>query len=101
MNQPSPEDNILSEFILEYTEGSIEDAVKCSFEELMNSDCHIQHAVNANKVISFLLGKMPQIGVSDKFDRKMAAAFAIELEKEVENSQKQRLSRSNSNELIR
>ena len=99
MNQLSPENEILHDFILDYSDGSLEGGEKHSFAELMNSDCRIQRAVNANHTVPILLGKMPQIKVSDRFDRKMAAAFALELEKEVNTSQKQHL--RNTNELIR
>jgi hypothetical protein len=99
MNQSFPENEILHDFILDYSDGSLEGGGNQAFRELMDSDCRIHRAVNTNRLIPILLSKLPRRGVSDRFDRKMAAAFALELEKEVNANQKQKLSRSN--ELIR
>lgn len=82
MNISLREDEVMADFILDYSEQCLTGAEELSFSELMRTDSRVQCAVKANEAIPGLLQKLPQKGVSDLFDRRMAAAFAMELEKE-------------------
>ena len=82
MNISLREDEVMADFILKFSDQCLHGGEELSFNELMRADCRIQFAVKANKVIPELLRELPQRGVSSMFDRKMAAAFAMELEKE-------------------
>lgn len=85
MNISLREDEVMADFILDYSEQCLSGAEELSFSELLSADTRVQCAVKANQAIPGLLQKLPQKGVSDQFDRKMAAAFAMELEKEITN----------------
>lgn len=82
MNISLREDEVMADFILDYSEQCLSGAEELSFSELVRTDSRVQCAVNASRHIPVLLQKLPPKGVSDLFDRKMAAAFALELEKE-------------------
>ena len=82
MNILLREEEVMADFILDYSEQCLSGAEEQSFNELVRSDSRIQFSVLANQNIKGLLQKLPQKGVSDLFDRKMAAAFALELEEE-------------------
>ena len=82
MNISLREDEVMADFILDYSEQCLSGAEELSFSELVRSDNRIQYVVKANQDIRRLLHKLPQKEVSDLFDRRMAAAFAMELEKE-------------------
>ena len=76
------EDEVMADFILDYSDHCLCGPERFSFRELMRMDTSLQRAVNASDVIPAILKKLPKKRVSDRFDRKMAAAFAQELEKE-------------------
>ncbi|PWN07582.1 hypothetical protein [Rhodohalobacter mucosus] len=82
MNISLREDEVISGFILDYSDQCLNGAEELSFKELLCSDNDLRRAVDASDVMPRILRKLPQKGVSDLFDRKMAAAFAMELEKE-------------------
>lgn len=85
-------DEVLTDFILSYSEHCLTKAEELSFNELMNVNLQIRKCAVSNKSIRSLIHKLPKVTVSDNFDQKMAAAFSLELEKETIRNNKAMIS---------
>ena len=80
---------LLTEFILDYSENKLTGSELSAFKELMNSSKVIGKAAVNGKNIRSAMAALPKQKVSKRFDQKMAAKFAMELERETaENNAK-------------
>lgn len=73
---------ILTEFILDYSENKLTDSELSAFKELMNSSKVISKAALNGKNIRRAIASLPKRKAGKQFDQKMAAKFAMELERE-------------------
>jgi hypothetical protein len=76
------ENEVLCSFILDYTDNCLSPAEEKSFSELMKRDRSVYRSVCSSRSIKKLLTTLPEIKAKPSFDQKMAAAFALELERE-------------------
>lgn len=79
---------IINEIIADFSECNLSKAELQSFSELQDKNLNIRKAAQSGIRIHNLLKRLKKKGVSDCFDQRMSAKFAIELENEiqVENS---------------
>jgi hypothetical protein len=96
MNVKSRENNILDEFILGYCDNSLRPPEDRAFADLLNSSGQIRKQVAINQGIRAGLKALKTIKVSIRFDQKMAARFALELEKESAEANRVSVSRRNN-----
>jgi hypothetical protein len=82
MNIKLDPNEVLTDFILDYSEHCLTLAEELSFRDLMVTDPVVKRSADSNKRIRNVLKELPKVNVSESFDRKMAAAFALELENE-------------------
>jgi hypothetical protein len=75
--------NLLDGIINDYTEGKLSTAELQSFSELKEKDASIRQTAEAGIRIRRLLGKLTDVKCRSGFDQRMAAKFALELEREV------------------
>lgn len=76
------QDEVIDDFIIRFSESSLSLSEEKAFMEVMHSYPAISHSAQAGKTVSGLLKAMPQHKAADTFEQKMAAAFALELERE-------------------
>jgi hypothetical protein len=80
---------LLTEFILDYSENKLTGPELSAFKELMNNSKVVCNAAVNGKNIRRAMAALPKRKVSNRFDQKMAAKFAMELERETtENNAK-------------
>ncbi|MDZ7757332.1 hypothetical protein [Rhodohalobacter sp.] len=80
---------LLTDFILDYSENRLTGSELSAFKELMNSSKVVCKAAVNGKNIRRAMATLPKRKVSKRFDQKMAARFAMELERETtENNAK-------------
>lgn len=84
--QPNPLDCIIND----YTEGKLSTAELQSFSELKEQDNSIRKKAEAGIRIRRLLAKLTDVKCRPGFDQRMAAKFALELEREVKEGNKHR-----------
>ncbi|MFO7799008.1 hypothetical protein [Rhodohalobacter sp.] len=73
---------LLTEFILDYSENKLTDSELSAFKELMNSSKVVCKAAVNGKNIRRAMSSLPKRKAGKRFDQKMAAKFAMELERE-------------------
>lgn len=76
------QDEILDDFILRFADSTLSLPEEKSFMEVMSCFPAVKHSARSGKAVSHMLKKIPGHKASVDFEQKMAAAFAIELEKE-------------------
>ncbi|MEX0661713.1 MAG: hypothetical protein WD381_02605 [Balneolaceae bacterium] len=74
---------IINEIIADFSECSLSKAELQSFSELQDKNLKIRKTAQSGIRIHNLLKQLKTKGVSDRFDQKMSAKFAIELENEI------------------
>jgi len=84
--------NLLDRFINDYTEGRLSTAELRSFSELKENDKQIRETARAGIEIRRCLNNLKPVGCRPGFDRRMAARFALELERDVTRQNKKRTS---------
>lgn len=72
----------IRDFILDYIDQNLSGAEVKSFEEYLSNTPDLQKNVQESIVIRDLYSRMPVVKTGKKFDQKMAARFALELERE-------------------
>ena len=82
--------NLLDSIINDYTEGQLSTAELQSFSELKERDSSIRRTAEAGLRIRRLLAKLTDVKCRPGFDQRMAAKFALELEREVKENNKRR-----------
>lgn len=88
------EDEVLTDFILDYSDQILSSAEKSSFTELMAYSAEVRKKAVSNWFISTAIKKLQPIKARNGFDQKMAAAFAMELERETLKANKKNTSRN-------
>lgn len=76
------ENELLCSFILDYSDNCLSPAERKSFSDLMRSNSILKERTESNVSVKKLLGRLPKVKARPSFDRKMAASFAMELERE-------------------
>ena len=84
--------NLLDRFINDYTEGRLSTAELQSFSELKENDKQIRDTARAGIQIRRCLKSLQPVACRPGFDRRMAAKFALELEREIVEQNKKRTS---------
>lgn len=82
---------ILTEFILDYSDNNLTDSELSAFKELMSSSKVICKAAVNGKNIRRAMASLPKRKASKRFDQKMAAKFAMELERETSKNNASRV----------
>lgn len=82
MNVKPNENEILTGFILDYSDRALSKAEERSFTELMAFSPEIRKKAVCNWFIRSSLQHIKKVKAKAGFDQRMAAAFAMELEKE-------------------
>lgn len=75
---------IIDEIIADFSECNLSEAELQSFSELQDKNLNIRKTALSGIRIHNLLKRLERKGVSDRFDQRMSAKFAIELEKEIQ-----------------
>lgn len=75
--------NLLDEFINDFTEGKLSKVELQAFSELQNSDEQIRRMAQSGVKVRKYLKVLKPVGCRPGFDQSMAAKFALELEREV------------------
>jgi hypothetical protein len=96
MNVKPTENEIINDFILDYSDKLLSPAEEKSLDEVMVYFDDIRKSATAGRLMSSLVKKLPWIRARDGFEQKMAARFAMELENEtrmanIKNSQNKEL----------
>lgn len=73
----------IRDFILDYIDQNLSGAEIKSFEEYLSNTPELQKNVQESKVIRDLYSRMPLVKTGKNFDQRMAARFALELEREI------------------
>jgi len=81
----------LTDFILDYSENRLKGSELSSFKELMKSSKVVfKEAVNG-KNMRRAMASLPKRKTGKRFDQKMAARFALELERETAENNRKRV----------
>lgn len=88
------EDEVLTDFILDYSDQILSNPEKKSFTELMAYSAEVRKKAVSNWFIRTAMKKLPLLKASNGFDQRMAAAFAMELEKETMKANQKNTSRN-------
>lgn len=75
--------NLLEEFVNDFAEGKLSKAELQSFSELQEQDSELQRYARSGMRARKNLRRLPKIGCRPGFEQRMAAKFAMELEREV------------------
>ncbi|WP_340102980.1 hypothetical protein [Rhodohalobacter sp. 8-1] len=84
--------NVLDSIINDFTEGKLSVAELRSFSELQDSDDSIRLVAQSGIKVRKYLKNLKKVQCRPGFDQRMAAKFAIELEREVTERNKNRRS---------
>lgn len=84
--------NLLDRIINDYTEGMLSTAELQSFSELQQINDEVRETARAGVSIRKYLRNLKPVSCRSGFDRRMAAKFALELEREVTEKNKKRSS---------
>jgi hypothetical protein len=90
MSTKSSENPILRGFILDYAENKLTRPELASFTEVMACTPEIRIPAKRSRAIRQMLGRLPRIKARDGFEQRMAARFALELERETVKSNARR-----------
>lgn len=82
--------NLLEGFINDFAEGKLSNAELQAFSELQNSDDSIRATAQAGIRIRKYMKNLKSVNCRPGFDQRMAAKFALELEREVIERNKNR-----------
>ena len=82
--------NLLDRLINDYTEGKLSNPELQAFSELILTDKEIRETAQAGMMIRKCLKNLKPVPCRPGFDQRMAAKFALELEKEVAQKNLQR-----------
>ena len=83
--------NLLDRFINDYAEGILSKAELQSFSELKEQDLEIQKKASAGIAVRKYLQNLKPVGCRPEFDQRMAAKFAMELERETAKRNRERI----------
>lgn len=83
--------NLLDQFINDFVEGKLSNAELQSFSELQNSDESIRATAQSGVRVRKYMKNLKSVKCRPGFDKRMAAKFAVELEREVIERNKNRL----------
>lgn len=83
--------NLLEEFINDFAEGKLSNAELQAFSELQNSDKSIRATAQAGIQVRKYMKKLNPVKCRPGFDQRMAAKFALELEREIVERNKDRV----------
>jgi hypothetical protein len=97
MNVKLNKDEVITDFILNFSDCTLSPAEKKSFTEVMANYPSLRKQAVSNWLIRSAIVKMEPIKAGPKFDQKMAAAFALEIEKETREAN---LKSTSKNEMI-
>ncbi len=75
---------VINEIIADFSECNLSKAELQSFSELQDKNLKIRQTAQSGIRIHNLLKRLDEKGVSDRFDQRMSAKFAIELENEIQ-----------------
>lgn len=75
---------VINEIIADFSECNLSKAELQSFSELQDRNLKIRKTAQSGIRIHNLLKRLKNRGVSDRFDQRMSAKFAMELEKEIQ-----------------
>jgi hypothetical protein len=75
--------NLLDRFINDFTEGKLSSAELQSFSELQEQDEAVRLTAQSGIKVRKYLERLPSVVCQPGFDQRMAAKFALELEREV------------------
>jgi hypothetical protein len=84
--------NLLDGFINDFTEGKLSSAELQSFSELQEKDESVRLTAQSGIKVRKYLKNLKSVTCSSGFDQRMAAKFALELEREVIERNKNRSS---------
>jgi len=84
---------LLCSFILDYSDNCLSQDECKSFFELMRSNSAVKKSTESNISVKKMLKKLPEVKARSSFDRKMAASFAIELERETIEANRKNLAK--------
>lgn len=84
--------NLLDEFINDFVEGELSNSELQSFSELQNRDVSIRSTAQSGVRVRKYLKNLRTVKCRPGFDQRMAAKFAVELEREVIERNKNRSS---------
>lgn len=75
-------DEVLDDFILRFSDCTLSLPEKEAFMEVMDQNPVVDKTARSGKIVSRLFKQLPPHKAGRGFEQKMAAAFALELEKE-------------------
>lgn len=90
MNVKFNNDEIITDFVLGFADATLSKPEQASFTELMAQDRSIRRQAFTNWYIKTAFSFLKPVRTSKKFDQKMAARFALELERETVEKNKNR-----------
>jgi len=91
MNYKLPS-NLLDRFINDYTEGKLSTGELQAFSELQEMDAEVRKTARAGIKVRKYLRNLKAVSCRPGFDQRMAAKFALELEREVAEKNRKRTS---------
>lgn len=91
MNYRLP-NNLLDRFINDYTEGKLSTGELQAFSELQEMDAEVRKTALAGMKIRKYLRNLKGVNCRPGFEQRMAAKFALELEREVAEKNRKRTS---------
>ena len=75
---------IINEIIADFSECNLSEAELQSFSELQDKNLKIRKTAQSGIRIHNMLKRLDTVGVSSRFDQRMSAKFALELENEIQ-----------------
>ena len=75
-------DEVLDDFILRFSDSTLSLPEKEALMDVMDKNPAVEKTARAGKTIRNLFKQIPAVRARQGFEQKMAAAFALELEKE-------------------
>jgi len=97
MNVKQTENEILTDFILDYSDHLLTPAEERSFRDFMAMYDDTRKSAKSGRSTASLLKKLPEIRAKEGFEQRMAAAFALEIEDETRQAN---IKNCNNKELI-
>lgn len=92
---PKSENLQLTSFLLDYTDDQLSEAELKSFQSLLDYSPKLRKEATDGKSIRNALRTIPKKGVQPGFDQRMAAKFAMELERETTERNRSRIGAQN------
>ncbi|WP_069131410.1 hypothetical protein [Rhodohalobacter halophilus] len=85
------EDTQITSFLLDYSENQLSRAELQSFESLMDLTPELKREAMIGRRVHLALQSLPKKGVRSGFDQRMAARFAMELDRETAQQNRSRI----------